>query len=874
MSSQETGQDVPPSEDGRGVLPVSGQRPIWALIGVTLAVASGLHFQIVPFAGGAETNDWLAFLLVAAGFGGIEILSVHLQDGRQTHSLSVSELPLTAGLILLDPFALVAARLFGTIPVLVFHRRQPGIKIAFNSAAWWLETVVAIGLWHFFLGTRDVALDRVTEPRGWFALIGTVIIASVLHGALISAAISLSQRRLSATSLRVVLITLVSAVANASFVLVAAMVLSVDWRAAWTLFGIAVGFLLAYRAYTALQSRHKSLEQLAEFSRTIGHDLHAEAVALSVLTEVRTLLQVDVAELVLEDPQGGALRLIRDDDDQLQVHRTSEGALAAALIPPHWNGKPILVPRHTKDTALREALGAIGRKDALVAALQEDERVIGSLLVADRVGDIGTFDDHEATLLTALANHASIALKNGSLADRLRREAMEKEHQALHDALTGLPNRTLFHARVRRLIDEGDALAILLMDLDRFKEINDTLGHHTGDHMLVEVARRLRATLPPEAVVARLGGDEFVICLPGAGLAEATALSETLRAALGRPVDIDGLSIEVEASIGAALAPQHGHDPSTLLQHADVAMYAAKGNRTGYEVYAADRDQYSPQRLTLVTELRRAIENDELVNYYQPKVALDTGAVVGVEALVRWDHPRHGLIPPDEFVHVAEQTGLVRPLTLVVLREALRCVAGWRAKGMDLGVAVNLSPRSLLDLSLVDDVESLLDQFGVPHGVLTLEITESCMMSDPTGTTALLRRLSAVGAQLSVDDFGTGYSSLAYLKRLPVEEIKIDKSFVQTMRGDESDAAIIAAIVELAHRLGKRVVAEGVEDQDSYEHLARLGCDIAQGYWLSRPVTAPVLETWMAERAAAMKMVTPLHRPRIAPAAALPGLQR
>jgi diguanylate cyclase (GGDEF)-like protein len=872
MSLQESAQGAPPSEDGRGALPVPGRRPIWVLIGVTLAVATALHLRLVPLATDLGADDWLGFVLVALGFAGIEILSVHLQDGRQTHSLSVSELPPPAGLILLDPFLLVAARLLGTIPVLVFHRRQPGIKIAFNTAAWWLETVVAVGLWHLFLGTHDVALDRVTEPRGWFALIGTVMITSVLNGVLISAAISLSQRRLSATSVRVVLITLVSAIANASFVLVAAMVLSVDWRAAWTLFGIAVGFLLAYRAYTALQSRHQSLEQLAAFSRTIGHDLHAEAVALSVLSEVRTLLQVDVAELVLEDPEAGALRLVRDQDDQLQVHRNSEGSLAATFIPAGWSGRPILIPRHTKDPVLRESLGVIGRKDALVVSLQEDGVVIGSLLVADRVGDVGTFDEHEATLLTALANHASIALKNGSLADRLRREATEKEHQSLHDALTGLPNRTLFHARVRQVVAAGDNLAVLLMDLDRFKEINDTLGHHTGDQLLVEIARRLRTSLPPEAVVARLGGDEFVICLPNAGLAEATALSETLRLALGRPVDVDGLSIEVEASVGAALAPQHGKDPSSLLQHADVAMYAAKGMRSGFEVYAADRDQYSPQRLTLVTELRRAIEGGELVNYYQPKVALDTGAVVGVEALVRWAHPRHGLIPPDEFVHVAEQTGLVRPLTLVVLEEALRCCAGWRAQGLDLGVAVNLSPRSLLDFTLVDDVEALLDQFGVPHGVLTLEITESCMMADPTGTTALLKRLSAVGAQLSVDDFGTGYSSLAYLKRLPVDEIKIDKSFVQTMRGDESDAAIIAAIVELSHRLGKRVVAEGVEDQESYEQLARLGCDTAQGYWLSRPLTAPALETWMAERAAAMEMVTPLHRPRPAPAVVLPRL--
>ncbi len=386
---------------------------------------------------------------------------------------------------------------------------------------------------------------------------------------------------------------------------------------------------------------------------------------------------------------------------------------------------------------------------------------------------------------------------------------------------------------------------MLLLDLDRFKEINDTLGHDSGDLVLQEVGRRLQATLPADAPVARLGGDEFAFALPGAGAEAALRAAAEVRAALAAPYTLRGLPLQVDGSIGIAVAPGDGQDPEVLLQRADVAMYAAKRARTGAEVYAADRDQYSPGRLALVAELREAIATGALILHYQPKAALADGRVVGVEALVRWYHPMRGPIPPDEFVPVAEHTGLMRPLTLHVLETAIRQGAAWHAAGLDLGVAVNLSARGLADPALVDDVVRLLGAHGLPPASLTLEITESDILDEPERAIAVLDQLARLGIHRSVDDFGTGYSSLSYLNRLPVDEIKIDKSFVQAMRSSRSGGAIVTTVADLGRRLGKRVVAEGVEDAETWDALRDLGCDIAQGYFLSPPLPAEQLTAWL-----------------------------
>jgi diguanylate cyclase (GGDEF)-like protein len=438
--------------------------------------------------------------------------------------------------------------------------------------------------------------------------------------------------------------------------------------------------------------------------------------------------------------------------------------------------------------------------------------------------------------------------------------AIAKEYQAIHDALTGLPNRVLFRERVEQAIHgtrRGDSgCAVMLMDLNHFKEINDTLGHHQGDRLLQEVAARLRATLRAGDTIARLGGDEFAIVLPGVTApGDVVAVAEHVLERLREPFVVDATTLQIGGSIGIVHAPDHGGDVDTLMQRADIAMYAAKATG-GYAVFDPSQDHHSPRRLALAAELPRAIERGELRLAYQPKAELRSGRIVGVEALARWEHPQLGVLEPAEFVPIAEQTGIVIALTSAVLDAALERVAAWRTLGHDLSIAVNLSARSFLDARLADEIPELLAAHDLPAGCLELEITESMLMHDPRRARETLERLAAIGVGLAVDDFGTGYSSLAHLKRLPVDTIKIDRSFVLDMATDEADEAIVRSTIELAHNLGLRVVAEGVESAEAWMRLAALGCDLAQGFHLARPLPARgLLALLEAERHEPLRLV-------------------
>jgi diguanylate cyclase (GGDEF)-like protein/PAS domain S-box-containing protein len=447
--------------------------------------------------------------------------------------------------------------------------------------------------------------------------------------------------------------------------------------------------------------------------------------------------------------------------------------------------------------------------------------------------------------------------------EALLRQSELNEHQALHDGLTGLPNRTLFRDRIEQSIAmarrESAQLAVAMLDLDRFKDVNDSLGHHAGDALLVELARRLRGVLRSSDTVARLGGDEFgVLISKPRSTRDVAVVIEKVRAALEQPVTVDGLALPAEGSIGIAMFPDHGHDVDTLLRHADVAMYSSKDEKSGYAFYDSSRNDSDPTRLTLVSELRRAIEERELVLYYQPKAALANGAVRSVEALLRWNHPTRGLVGPDDFIPLAQQTGLIKPLTLFVLDEALSQCRAWEEDGMSLAVAINVSIRNLLDAHFPELVRTLLEKWGVDPGMLELEITESTVLSDPVRTKRVLDRLSAMGVVLSIDDFGTGYSSLSYLSQLPVNEIKIDRSFVMNMAENSGDAVIVRSTIDLARNLGLQVVAEGVETEQAWDELNELGCTLAQGYYLSRPTPAAELTEWLRSRPEAT--VTPIRR--------------
>ena len=429
-------------------------------------------------------------------------------------------------------------------------------------------------------------------------------------------------------------------------------------------------------------------------------------------------------------------------------------------------------------------------------------------------------------------------------------QAAVNEHQAQHDALTGLANRTLFHARIGQIVcprRRTDGRAVVVVDLDGFKEINDSLGHAAGDELLVVLSGRLESALRASDTVARLGGDEFGILLAETQTRQDVLRAvERMKAAIEQPVALQGLSLSMEASIGIALYPQDGDDVATLLRCADAAMYHAKDEKCGWAFYDASRIRHGTPRVTLMGELRRALDQRELVLYYQPKAVLADGEVHGVEALLRWQHPARGLVPPDEFIPMAQQTGLIKPLTLYVIDEALRQCRAWLENDLRLAIAVNLSARSLVDADFPSQVEGLLACWEIEPGLLEFEITESAMFTDPGRTKLILEQLSAMGIRLSVDDFGTGYSSLAYLKRLPVSEIKVDRSFVMNMDEDEDDATIVRSTIDLGRNLGLDVVAEGVESKQVWDRLRGLGCTAAQGYYLSRPVPAPELVAWLA----------------------------
>ena len=432
------------------------------------------------------------------------------------------------------------------------------------------------------------------------------------------------------------------------------------------------------------------------------------------------------------------------------------------------------------------------------------------------------------------------------------------EHKALHDALTGLPNRTLLYERMRdcsnRARRTGDRFALLVVDLNRFKEINDTLGHHIGDLVLQQIARRLTTLLRSSDMIARLGGDEFAILLsPVLDRFAVTNLSERLKTALDAPLLCKGLALDVNASVGAAIFPDDGTDMTELIQKADVAMYVAKNAGLPMAFYDEDQDHHSVSILTLVSltgGLGRAIEREELELHYQPKISIPTNQVIGVEALVRWRHPEYGFVPADEFVAVAEQTGLIHNLTEWALRSSIEQCARWRAAGIDLTMSVNLSAKTLQDNDLPQLIENLVDGYGVEPERLIMEFTEDAIMADTERCKANIVRLAEYGLKISIDDFGTGYSSLACLKALPVHELKIDTSFVRDMLDDEDHQTIVRSTIDLAHNLGLTASAEGVESGDTLALLAAMGCDAAQGYFIGMPLPVPDFEDWLRAREA------------------------
>jgi len=454
-------------------------------------------------------------------------------------------------------------------------------------------------------------------------------------------------------------------------------------------------------------------------------------------------------------------------------------------------------------------------------------------------------------LIVLAAGLALITRKHRWLLSAERARAV---HACRHDTLTGLPNRALLADRVGQALRTNDRAgtrtALLLIDLDRFKDINNAFGHHYGDGLLTQIGPRLAGVLRKQDTIARLGGDEFVVLL---------------QAALHAPFRVHDIDLDVEASIGIVVSGAHGQDPTTLLAHADIAMDVAKDHNLGVCAYDPAIDGYSPAKLVLLGDLRRALEQDQLVLHYQPKINISSGDVVGAEALIRWQHPQYGLLLPDAFIPLAEHTRLIGPLTRHILDTALAQAAIWARAGWPMPISVNLSARNLADHHLPEQVAELLATHQVPAELLQLEVTETAVITDPTRAQHVLQQLSDLGISISLDDFGAGYTSLGQLKTLPINEVKIDRSFVTTMTEDRSNTLIVRSVIGLGHALGLTIVAEGVENQHTHDALGDYGCEIAQGYHHAHPLTAASFTTWCTNHRTPQLMTGPARRVRTPP---------
>ena len=567
----------------------------------------------------------------------------------------------------------------------------------------------------------------------------------------------------------------------------------------------------------------------------------------------RARRQVAIDRLIVRDPSG---RILFSDDHRL-IGRTvgaSSGlraALGGATIyrALRDSERPPFADRGPK-TVVWAPLPGDGGLPANALELWIAKPVLDRAAARDRHGAYGRIAGLSFLLWLAL-----VAVAYGATV-RLLRTLNEREQRAQSDPLTGLANRAMFQDVLNASISHRRRAsgAVLLMDLDRFKDVNDTLGHHNGDLLLERIASRLASALPVHATVARLGGDEFAILLPDVVDRQAVAgIARRIHRNLEEPVVVGGLALQVDASLGIALFPEHGREADEVLRAADVAMYVAKEQHSGHEFYepSVHGDRHDAARLTLIGELRRAMDEAELVLHYQPTVDLRTGAPCSVEALARWNHPELGTLSPAEFIPLAERSNFQRPMTLYLLDAALRRCVAWRKHGVPIRVGVNLSMQTLLDLRFAGDLEHLLEMRQAPPAALELEVTESAIMADPRRAQALFGRLRKLGVRIAVDDFGTGYSSLAHLQSLKVDAIKIDRSFVGTMEEREGSRTIVESTIELGHGLGLEVVAEGVETLATFNRLTELGCDYAQGYFLSRPLDEQRMTTWLGVMAGA-----------------------
>ncbi len=698
--------------DGVAVVPAGGGadaatverargRQVWTFLVLLAVVGCLLQLAVgsITWPGAPMLGSGPAFVVVVVGllvaFALAEKVVVHIPVGRNTYTLTLSDIPLVVGLFVLGPAVLVVVRVLGPLGPMAFRLHHSPRKVVFNVIWYWIEVCTALLVWH------AVGAAGELRPASWLGACAVTVAVDLLGTVLISTVIAVDTGSRPAVTRLLAESNPAAALVNASAALVIVYVAMVDWRALWTVAVVVAVLVFAQQSFNRMRRRSESLERLGRFTGEIGGQLDVDSAVTSALAWIVRTMNAEFVELVLTPEFAGERRAWRMLEDGTVRVPAGEG-LAATLRPWLVNGR-LLARRGDRDRGLAPTLRDAGVPDAMLMTLRGDGEELGTLLVGHRLGGVENFGDSDLGELVALGNHLSVTLRNARRADLIRENSAEQLRRSLHDELTGAPNRRFLEQRLEDRLEAGGPATAVSLDLDRFKDINDTLGHATGDVLLCLVADRLRAIAPAEAVVARLGGDEYAVLLMSGDDETTGCFVTVVRNAFAAPFELDALQVTVEASVGVAHSPA-GDEPVDLLRRADIAMFAAKERRTGVEVYRTELEVGGTERLTLLTDLRSAIRNGELQVHYQPKIRVHDGQVTGAEALARWTHPVRGPVGPDQFIPVAEHSGLITPLTFVVLSQALAACSRWRRDGRDMGVAVNISPRSLLEGDFVDEV--------------------------------------------------------------------------------------------------------------------------------------------------------------------------
>ncbi len=824
--------DVPTEIDARpprdGVLRVLALTVVLGAIGVTLLLlGDGVTESTLP-------APWWLAILIGAGFALAERFVFTIEYRREAILISLSEVPTVFALAFLSPVIAVPLRILAGVGLVVVLYRPKPLKVLFNAALCVFEGAVAFSIVRWFVSTDEFV-------GGHFLVAAAAGLTLATFGGVVAVSIAVAsfEGHLFRRFVGQARTTLVVGPASAliASVAVAPALLGIGYATLSIVPIVAVW--LALLRYGRLAQRHRDLNAVHEFTAVIGESLDVDEVANVAIEEVRRLLRAEGAALHVLGRNGALLSTIRSG--------CPVGPIATPSDEPQWDAALASETASwwtiDEDGVVRPTLER--PSDRLIVPLRSGGSITGLLVVVHRAGLTGLFDRSDLQRADTLGAQLSIALDKALL-------HADMQHAAMHDALTGDPNRATFDRAVTDALAgrsagyERGVHAVLMLDLDQFKEVNDTLGHHVGDRVLIEFAARMRTLIEPDDVFARFGGDEFALFVRRPDVASVRQLADRVLSAAHAPLALDGYDIVVTVSVGVAISTDDDRDAAALVRRADIAMYAAKHDHLGFELYREEIDRRTPQRLAMLGDLREVLDTGGLAIHLQPKLDLATSTVVGAEALARWHHPTRGWVAPDEFIRVAEETGLIRRLTDQVLTMSVQLARSWIDAGHDLTISVNLSTLDLLDEWLPERIAGRLEQHGVPADRLILEITESSLMADTPRTMSTVDRLHRMGVGLSLDDFGTGYSSLSYLRRLPVSELKIDRSFVANLALDAQDEVIVRSTIELGHNLGLRVVAEGAENAPILDRLTALGCDLGQGYGIARPLAPALFDRWLA----------------------------